>query len=385
MPIVNFFPKISDETKYSELALVVCNQCWALQLRSAPEPSDLYVEYHHRSGASDGNIEHLKRFSDVIASITDKNKSSNILEIGCNDLTLFSELSKKIDGKIIGIDPALNIRVDGETDVYRDFFNKRSAKVIETDHGRMDVIFGLNVFAHVPSVVEMFKAVNELLADDGIFIFEVAYAFNTILRGAFDTVYHEHFFNWTMTSINYALKSANLFPIKVELLNTQGGSLRIYASKSAYKENSSVTELIAKEEQAGVNSMQIYKSLGKLIALELDQCFAKLIDSTSINEKIGIIGAPARGVTFLNALFRRHGDLEKMHWVIGDDTPEKIGNYFPGTLTQVSDLNEKTLAECSRFLILAWTYEKNLKARFKNVLMDKKIIIPFQSIGKKDE
>ena len=384
MPIVNFFPKAPNHARYAELKLVVCDNCWTLQLGSAPDPVDLYVEYHHRSGASGGNVEHLENFSDMIAHIAKNRASTNLLEIGCNDLTLFSSLSEKVNGNVVGIDPAVNISVDGETNVYRDFFNHDTARTIQKDHGRMDLILGLNVFAHVPSVVDMFRAVNELLADDGTFIFEVAYAFDTILDGAFDTVYHEHFFNWTMTALNYALNRAKLFAVNVEHLATQGGSLRIFAKKSAENEDPSVAELLLNEADAGVSDIKLYRSLGKQITFELDQCFSELEVAVSNNEKIGVMGAPARGVTFLNALTKRYSALDRIEWVIGDDTPEKIGKYFPGTMSQVEELNEDTLEDCSVFLLLAWTYEKSIKARFEDIFADKRVVVPFRSVGKRN-
>ena len=232
-------------------------------------------------------------------------------------------------------------------------------------------------------VLDMFKAVQQLLADDGTFIFEVAYAFDTILQGAFDTVYHEHFFNWTMTSINYALRSANLFPVKVDRLKTQGGSLRVYVNKSAQNPDVSIIELLQNEVEAGVKDIKTYRALGDRIAFELDQCFEELKAAMVIDEKIGVMGAPARGVTFLNALKTRYSALDRVDWVIGDDTPEKIGKYFPGTTAQVKSLSEETLKECSSFLILAWTYEQSIKERFKNLLMDKEVIVPFRAVGKR--
>ena len=312
MPIVNFFPKVPDQARYAELTLVVCDKCWSLQLGSAPDPADLYVEYHHRSGASGGNVEHLENFSDMVAQIANDKAFTSVLEIGCNDLTLFSSLSAKVTGNVVGIDPAVNISVAGETNVYRDFFNHDTAQIIQKDHGKMDLILGLNVFAHVPSVVDMFRAVNGLLAEDGTFIFEVAYAFDTILDGAFDTVYHEHFFNWTMTALNYALNHAKLFAVKVERLETQGGSLRIFAKKCAQNADPSVAELLQSEANAGVGDIKLYRSLGKQIAFELDQCFAELKVALSNGEKIGVMGAPARGVTFLNALTTRYSTSTRL-------------------------------------------------------------------------
>ena len=144
-----------------------------------------------------------------------------------------------------------------------------------------------------------------------------------------------------------------------------------------------MAELLQSEANAGVGDIKLYRSLGKQIAFELDQCFAELKVALSNGEKIGVMGAPARGVTFLNALTTRYSTLDTVDWIIGDDTPEKIGKYFPGTTAQVKKLNEETLKDCSLFLILAWTYEKSIKARFEEILAGKRVVVPFRAVGKR--
>ena len=83
-------------------------------------------------------------------------------------------------------------------------------------YGKFDLIFGLNVFAHNDSFIDMFKAVNKLLENNGTFIFDVAYAKQTILEGNFDTIYHEHVCSYTLTSLINALSFAEITVVDVE-------------------------------------------------------------------------------------------------------------------------------------------------------------------------
>ena len=60
---------------------------------------------------------------------------------------------------------------------------------------------GLNVFAHNDSFQEMFYAAKNLTHNNSVLMVEVAYAVDTIGKGLFDTIYHEH-----VCSYLYALK-----------------------------------------------------------------------------------------------------------------------------------------------------------------------------------
>ena len=85
---------------------------------------------------------------------------------------------------IVGIDPAENLNNEHEN-VISDFFNMDITDKVLAQYGKFDLIFGLNVFAHNDSFIDMFKAVNKLLENNGTFIFDVAYAKQTILEGNF--------------------------------------------------------------------------------------------------------------------------------------------------------------------------------------------------------
>ena len=49
-----------------------------------------------------------------------------------------------------------------------------------------------NVIAHVPKPNEIFKGVDNLLNDEGIFILEVPHLVNIIKDNQYDNIFHEH-------------------------------------------------------------------------------------------------------------------------------------------------------------------------------------------------
>ena len=62
LPAVNkFFSQddVGSEKKYP-LVLNYCKVCFLVQIEEVPPAEDLYQDYHHKSSASAGNVDHLK-------------------------------------------------------------------------------------------------------------------------------------------------------------------------------------------------------------------------------------------------------------------------------------------------------------------------------------
>ena len=56
MPVVNFFPQEPNQAKYAELTLVVCDECWSLQLGQPLilpiYTSNIIIDLEHQAGTS---------------------------------------------------------------------------------------------------------------------------------------------------------------------------------------------------------------------------------------------------------------------------------------------------------------------------------------------
>ena len=235
IPAVNnfIFKKEIPKEKIYKLKLFICEKCWLLQLSDIPKPEILFNHYHHFSSASKGNIDHLNKVSLFLKrNFFNKKK---VLEIGCNDGTLLKFLNN-LGFDCYGVDPAKNIKQNNSIKIYKDFYNLNFIKKFKLHEKNFDLIIGLNVFAHNDTFMEMFEASAKLLNEDGILISEVAYLPPTIGLGNFDTIYHEHVCTYSLLSLENALKIVGLHVFDAELLNTQGGSIRILASKNSNQE-----------------------------------------------------------------------------------------------------------------------------------------------------
>ena len=120
---------------------------------------------------------------------------STAIEFGCNDGVLLRPLADQRIRTVIGVDPATNVVTtidDPRITVVNDFFNEAVAERIVAAHGKADIVVANNVYAHIPDIQGVTRAVRIALDDDGVFIFEVHYLGKVIEELQYDMIYHEH-------------------------------------------------------------------------------------------------------------------------------------------------------------------------------------------------
>ena len=71
----------------------------------------------------------------------------------------------------------------------------------------------------------------DLLAADGVFIFEVSYLMDIIDRFLFDTVYHEHLSYHSIEPFAAFFKAHGLHLFDVQTIPTKGGSIRGFVQR----------------------------------------------------------------------------------------------------------------------------------------------------------
>ena len=376
IPQVNNYRHIDDkgDIKKYPLILAVCNNCKLLQLTEMPDRENIYRNYDHYSAASINNAEHLRSVAQIINKRHDSNQV--ILEVGCNDGTLLKSLNSK--HKIYGIDPASNVyskNVNDKFTVLHEFFDIKNMESIKSMvGGSVDIIIGINVFAHNDSYMEMFAAIEGLLATNGYAHVEVAYAADTVLSANFDTIYHEHFCNYTLTSLKNTVEYVGLKICDVEQINTQGGSLRVKLYKKSSKEEPSnnVDALLKKEDVLGISDSDFYMELASKIDKKVEMIKSMFVEKYHDNNVL-ILGSPARGVITSNVC-----SFEKLNKAIAfDDTNDKQGLMIPGTTIMIHHPDSIDYKKYKVACLLAWTYKDNMIKRLKDYGFKGKVFIPF--------
>ena len=107
---------------------------------------------------------------------------------------------------------------------------------------------GTNVFTHIDDLNSFMQAVQKLLCEDGIFIFEAPYLGNLIRLLEYDTIYHEHLSYLSLKPIQLLAEKLEMEVIDVQERDIHGGSFRVFISKSGhYSKNQRVAEFEKRE------------------------------------------------------------------------------------------------------------------------------------------
>ena len=93
----------------------------------------------------------------------------------------------------------------------------------------------------------------KLVKKSGTIVIEVQYLLNTLKDVTFDNIYHEHYNYWSLTSLVNFFNNLSAKIYRAQLVNTGGGSIRVYVKKdSKTKIEKSVKFLLKEEETFGI-------------------------------------------------------------------------------------------------------------------------------------
>ena len=381
MPPVNAFVTEDEAAreKAFPLDLLYCSSCTLVQLKEVPDPKELFVNYLHLSSASRSNVEHLREVAELLRSFV-PSPTARVLEIGSNDGTLLGFV-RSWAGEVLGVDPASNLAPvarESGVETLSSFFDHETGKEIAESRGQFDAVVALNVVAHTPRFVSLLAGVREVLRPDGVFVMEAAYALETILKGQFDTIYHEHVYCFSLHALSAAFKKVGLRIVHAEVIATQGCSLRVVGAieRPDVVEDPSVAKLLKLERDCGFTDCRTFQGLevrAQAYRGELRSALGKLRQEHS--HLIGL-GAPARGVVVLN-----YADIGPalLDFII-DDTSLKVGKLTPGTHVPVrrwDELGRLPVGATPAFFLLSWNYRQEIFGKLRAWVPNATILSPF--------
>ena len=361
-PPANAYLK-KEDLKKSEpsfpLALYFCKTCSLAQLLDVVNPEILFKDYHFLTGASTPSVEHFKKYADEVIRPLITSPDDLVVDIGGNDGVLLSFV--KDYARVLNVDPADNLAPLSEergVPFYPAFFTSQTADDIIAKYGKTKVVVANNVFAHTDPIRDVFKGVAKLIGEDGTFVFEVHWVKHLIEEGAFDQIYHEHLCFYSLHAAKYLVETAGMKVFDVQIVPTQGQSLRVYASKDKI-EKSSVNEILEIEKKVGLTDEKTFLTFGKKVSDNKEKLRTLLLDLKAQGKRIIGYGAPAKGNTLLNY----YGIGPNILDYLTDTTPLKQGLYSPGMHIPIVS-PEKLLTDIPDYiLLLAWN--------FKDVILEK--------------
>jgi len=367
-PPANAYLKKEDLEKPEKsfpLALYYCRTCSLAQLLDVVDPKILFKNYHFLTGASSPSIEHFRRYAEEALRPLISSKEELVIDIGGNDGVLLSFV--KDDVRVLNVDPADNLAPLSEekgVPFYPAFFTSQTADEIIAKYGEAKIVVANNVFAHTDPLRDVFKGVAKLIGKNGVFICEVHWQKHLIEEGAFDQIYHEHLCFHSLHSLKYLVEFAGMWVYDVQIVPTQGRSLRIFVTKDRDRiPTQNVERILVEEEESGLIGEAAHRSFTQSIEAEKQKLLGLLRGLKAAGKKIVGYGAPAKGNTLLNY----YGIGPDVLDYLTDTTSLKQGLYSPGMHIPIVS-PEKLLTDTPDYiLLLAWNFKDAILEKEKNL------------------
>lgn len=339
-----------------KLCAVVCEKCWLVQVDHVVDSASIFNDdYKYFSSCSSSWVEHSKKYVENVSKKLSLTAKSTVVEVACNDGYLLQFFKDK-ELNFYGIEPTkctADKAAEKGIKVIVDFFTAELAKSLVESNKSADLIIANNVLAHVPNIHDFLKAFKILLKQDGVITFEFPYLCNLVASSQFDTIYHEHYFYFSLTSLAPILLKHGLFMYDVEKIQTHGGSLRVYVchEKSSFATRSdSLMQLIEEEFATNLKRLDYYHKVSSdAMKIKLD-LLSFLISSKREGKKVVGYGAAAKGNTLLNYC----GIKNDLIGFVADVNPAKQGFYLPGSRIDICSPEAIPQIKPDFILILPW-------------------------------
>ncbi len=372
MPIANDFSKKQDtKGDYSfRMQVGFCENCYMVQLLEQPDREKMFHEnYAFFASTSSYMVEHFKRFSESVTNKLSLNRNSLVVELGSNDGIMLQHF-KNADIGCLGVEPSENVAEAAREkgiEVVSEFFDLELAKTISNTHKKADAILGANVFCHIPYINSVYEGVKALLDKEGIFSFEDPYIGDIIQKTSFDQIYDEHVFLYSAHSVKELGEIHGLELIDVEHQITHGGSMRYTLAHQGVKEvEASVSNLLKKEKDLGLNTSQAYKDFSNNVDKIKDDLIKLLLDLKKKGKKVVGYGATSKSTTVTNYF----GITPELVTAIYDTTPTKQNTFSPGAKIPVLPYEEFRDSNPDYVLLFAWNHAEEIMDKEKDFMKD---------------
>ena len=356
-------PQTAGSEFFFRLAAGICTDCTMVQLvEEVPREQMFHEEYPYRSAGSAVMHEHFAGYARELLGGELAGEDPFVVEIGSNDGTMLKTIGKA-GVRHLGVDPSAQVGEFAKEEGVRvrtDFFEERSAREIAAADGPADVIFSANTTSHIAYIDSVFRGVDALLADDGVFVIEDRYLGAIMRQNAFDQIYDEHFYLFSVTSVQAMAARFGFELVGAQPLSVHGGSMRYTIARPGRRPvAAAVTEHVESERAAGLARPETYHRFAQQVKESCAQLVELLTDLRAKGHSVVGYGATAKSATVINYC----GIGPDLVPFICDSTPAKQGRLSPGTHIPVRPSEEFSRPYPDYALLFAWNHAEEIMAK----------------------
>lgn len=378
-----------------ELSLAVAPKSGLVQLQHTVPGDILYRKYWYKSGTNATMTNELMGIAKKIQELMHLGKGDVLVDIGCNDGTLFRFVDKNIVR--IGFDPNDFKKESGKyaNVIINNYFNAKEYKKTKHGHKKAKVITAIAMFYDLEDPHSFVRDIKKVLHTDGLWVIQMSYLPLMLKQLAFDNICHEHLEYYSLGSLQYLLHKHDLDIVDCELNDVNGGSFRIYIrhnnanpatfATAPYRDvaRMRVSSILAHEKSLGLQKKKIYMDFWKDINALKKQTLDFIKKEKKKGKTIWGYGASTKGNTLLQ-WFELDNTLID---AIAERSEAKFGLKTAGSNIPIKSEADMRKAKPDYLLVLPWHFISEFVSREKEFLDGGgKFIVPcprFEVIGKK--
>ena len=375
-------------TRKVPLELVRCNPeldenaCGLVQLRHTFPSDIMYTDYWYASGVNQTMRDALADITSKAVQYVDIVKGDIAVDIGCNDGTLLKSY-KNPALELVGFDPAKNfvgVAGEGFTRI-NDYFNKQSY-IAAKGQKKAKIVTSIAMFYDLEDPVSFSKDIFDILADDGIWVLQMADLPNMLAHNMFDNICHEHTTYYSLAPMEYIFKRCGMKLVDVEMNNVNGSSYRFYIRKASGPDATvDAVKRIAKvrfdEFNMALDTDEPYKKFKENIERNKNDLLFFINQERAKGKKIFVYGASTKG----NVLLQYCGLNEKIIPYAAERNPRKWGTRTLGSNIPIISEEDARAMKPDYFLVLPYHFLEEMIVREKEFIdRGGKFIVPVPSV-----
>lgn len=350
MPIANAFltpAEVASEYFYN-MVLGYDPTTQAIGLVHPVPPEQMFHDhYAFFSSTSKGMQTHFRQTAEKLLPYAGR---GIVVEMGSND-GIMLQAWKDLGVRAIGVEPSKNVAEVSRSrghEVITEFMNEATADRI-LEQGKVSLVFGANVSCHIQGLEDYLKAVTKLIGRSAVFVFEDPYFIDIVEKTAYDQIYDEHVWYFTISFLNAMLEPLGYHVFDCEHVEVHGGELRMYVGhKDTHPTRPALAPWLAREQDLE----------GQLETLRLNsersrtELFALLTKLKSDGKTVCGFGATSKATTIFNYC----GIDRDLIPFVTDTTPGKQGKLYPGVHIPVVPQSRFELGRTDRSQLIDYTF-----------------------------
>lgn len=348
------FVDAGAEVPRAPLDLVMCGACKLVQLRHTVSAEDMYRNYWYRSGTNRSMTVELQG---IAHSVSDYLKEGDVaLDIGCNDGTLLR--AHPHDVFTVGFEPAKNLipfAQEGVNLVINDFFNAKAWRERMGDK-KARVITSIAMFYDLDDPNTFVDDVAAVLADNGVWVMQMADLKSMLDRTMWDNICHEHLEYYSLTTLEALLFRHGLCMVDAEKNAVNGGSVRVHIKRAEERGEGPglkrVRALLDEEDRAGLASQFVYDAFVARIHQETQKLVDFVTRAVNDGKRVFVYGASTKG----NTLLQFAGLDRNLLSAAAERNPDKWGKLTAGTDIPIVSEEQARAAKPDYMLVLPWHF-----------------------------